>query len=128
MASVLELILRSKKEGTAAKDTEKELSSLEKMAGKVSLAFIALAGAKVIKASTMLAARVETLGVVTKTLGANVGMTEEGVRSLEKAISDQGITLQASRQAIAMMIRQTLNSPTRLTLQGWRRTQPLLQT
>jgi len=109
MASVLELILRTKKQGTAAKDTEKELSSLEKMAGKVSLAFIALGAAKVIKASTMLAARVETLGVVTKTLGANVGMTEEGVRSLEKAISDQGITLQASRQAIAMMIQANVD-------------------
>ena len=109
MASVLELILRFKKEGTGAKDTEKELSSLEKLAGKVSLAFIALGAAKVIKASTMLAARVETLGVVTKTLGANVGMTEGEIRSLEKAISDQGITLQASRQAIAMMIQANVD-------------------
>ena len=109
MASVLELILRSKKEGTAAKDTEKELSGLEKMAGKVSLAFIAMGAAKVIKSSVLLAARVETLGVVTKKLGENVGMTEQEVRSLERAISDQGITLQGSRQAIAMMIQSNVD-------------------
>ena len=109
MASVLELILRSKKEGTAAKDTEKELSGLEKMAGKVSLAFIAMGAAKVIKSSVLLAARVETLGIVTKKLGENVGMTEQEVRSLERAISDQGITLQGSRQAIAMMIQSNVD-------------------
>ena len=60
MASVLELILRSKKEGTAAKDTTKELGGLEKLAKKVGIAFIAMAGAKVIKNATLLAARVET--------------------------------------------------------------------
>jgi len=109
MASVLELILRTKKQGTAAKDTEKELSSLEKLAGKVSLAFIAIGAANVIKSSTMLAARVETLGVVTKKLGENVGMTEREVRSLERAIASQGITLQASRQAIAMMIQANVD-------------------
>ena len=109
MASVLELILRSKKEGTAAKDTEKELGSLEKLAGKVSLAFIAMGAAKVIKSSTMLAARVETLGVVTEKLGANVNMTEREVRALERAIVSKGITLQGSRQAIAMMIQSNVD-------------------
>ena len=109
MASVLELILRSKKEGTAAKDTEKELSGLEKLAGKVSLAFIAMGAAKVLKSSVLLAARVETLGIVTKKLGENVGLTEREVRSLERALVAQGITLQASRQSIAMMIQANVD-------------------
>ena len=109
MASVLQLILRSKKEGTGTKDTAKELGGLEKMVKKVGVAFIALGAAKVIKNVTLLAARVETLGVVTKTLGRTVGMSEEEVRSLERAIADQGITLQGSRQAMAMMIQSNVD-------------------
>ena len=109
MASVLELILRTKKEGTAAKETSKDLLGLEKLAKKVTVSFLAMGAAKVIKSSTMLAARVETLGVVTKTLGANVNMTEREVRTLERAIVSQGITLQASRQSIAMMIQANVD-------------------
>ena len=109
MASVLELILRTKKQGTAAKDTEKELSGLEKAAKSAAVAFVALGAAKVIKNATMLAARVETLGIVTKTLGRSAGLSEQEVRSLERAIVDQGITLQGSRQAIAMMIQSNVD-------------------
>ena len=109
MASVLELILRTKKQGTGAKETSKELMGLEKLAKKVGIAFVAMAAAKTIKNATLLAARVETLGVVTKKLGENVGMTEKEVRSLERAIVDQGITLQGSRQAIAMMIQSNVD-------------------
>lgn len=109
MASVLELILRTKKQGTAAKDTTKELGILEKAAKSAALAFVAMGAAKVIKSSALLAARVETLGVVTKTLGATAGMTEDEIRSLERAITDQGITLQGSRQSIAMMIQANVD-------------------
>ena len=109
MASVLELILRSKKEGTAAKGTAKELGGLEKLAKKVGLAFVAMAAAKVIKNATLLAARVETLGIVTKTLGRTAGMSEHEIRSLERSIVDQGITLQGARQSIAMMIQSNVD-------------------
>ena len=109
MASVLELILKTKKQGTAAKDTTKELGMLEKAAKSAALAFIAIGAAKVIKSSVLLAARVETLGIVTKTLGRSSGMTEQQVRSLERAIVAQGITLQGSRQAIAMMIQSNVD-------------------
>jgi len=109
MASVLELILRTKKEGTAAKDTAKELGGLEKLAKKVGIAFIAMTAAKTIKNATLLAARVETLGIVTKTLGSTAGMTEQQIRSLERSIVDQGITLQGSRQSIAMMIQSNVD-------------------
>ena len=109
MASVLELILKTKKQGTATKDTAKELGLLEKAAKSATLAFVAMGAAKVIKSSVLLAARVETLGVVTKKLGENVGMTEREVRSLERAIVSQGITLQGSRQAIAMMVQANVD-------------------
>lgn len=109
MTSVLELILRTKKQGSGAKDTSKDLMGLEKLAKKVGIAFVAMAAAKVIKNATLLAARVETLGVVTKTLGRNVGLTEKEIRSLESSIVDQGITLQSSRQAIAMMVQSNVD-------------------
>jgi hypothetical protein len=109
MASVLQLILKTSKQGTAAKDTAKDLGLLEKAAKSAAVAFIALGAAKVIKSAVLLAARVEVLGVVTKKLGQNVGMTVDEVRLLEKAIVDQGITLQGSRQAIAMMIQANVD-------------------
>jgi len=109
MASVLQLILKTSKQGTAAKDTTKELGLLQKAAKSAALAFVAMGAAKVIKSSVLLAARVETLGVVTKKLGENVGMTEKDIRSLERAIVDQGITLQGSRQSIAMMIQANVD-------------------
>jgi len=64
----------------------------------------AAAGAALLTSSIRLAARVETLGVVTKRLGENVGFTEKEVRDLEQAIKSKGITLQASRTAIARMV------------------------
>ena len=109
MASVLELILRSKKEGTGAKDTSKDLLGLEKLAKKVTVAFLAMGAAKIIKSSTLLAARTETLGVVTKKLGETVGLTHDEIRALERSIVDQGITVQKSRQAIAMMIQANVD-------------------
>ena len=109
MASVLQLILRSKKQGTGTKDTTKELGGLEKAAIKAGIAFAALTAAKVIKNATLLAARTETLGVVTKKLGETVGLTYDEIRILERSIEDQGITLQKSRQAVAMMIQANVD-------------------
>ena len=109
MASVLQLILKTSKQGTGVKDTKKELGGLEKAAKSAALAFVAMGAAKVIKNATLLAARVETLGIVTKQLGSSQGMTEQQVRSLERSIVDQGITLQGSRQAFAMMIQSNVD-------------------
>jgi len=109
MASVLQLILKTSKQGTATKDTTKELGGLESMVKKVGVAFVAMAAVKTIKNVTLLAARVETLGIVTKTLGRTAGMSEQEVRSLERSIVDQGITLQGARQSIARMIQSNVD-------------------
>ena len=70
---------------------------------------VAAAGASMIRSTTQLAARVETLGVVTAVMGRNIGMSEGQIRSLEKSIQEQGITTQASRQAIAQMIQAEID-------------------
>lgn len=117
-SSILELILRSRKEGDAARKTKKELEGVSEAAGltakqfkKLKLGLIAFAGATVafIGSATKLAARVEMLGVVTIQLGKNVGLTEKEVRSLEEAIQDQGITTEKSRQALAKMIQGNID-------------------
>jgi hypothetical protein len=78
---------------------------------KAGLALTALgaAGGFFLFKATQLAARVETLGVVTETLGRNVGKTKDEIRALEKAVADQGITLRAARTSIALMIQSNID-------------------
>ena len=69
-----------------------------------SMVGVALLASGILIPSVKLAARYQTLGVVTKTLGKNVGKTEEEMRALEKSVRDKGISMIGSRQAIALMI------------------------
>lgn len=89
----------------------KSQEALADTSGKMATGFgiAAAAGAALIVSSVQLAARVETLGVVTETLGENIGLTTTEVRELEQAVSNQGITLQASRQSIARMIQGNID-------------------
>ena len=79
------------------------------MAAGAGLMAVSAAGLAILGSSVRLAARVETLGVVTEALGKNVGMTKTEVRALEAAIQDKGITLQAARQGIAQMIQAEID-------------------
>jgi hypothetical protein len=97
--------------GKQSKLTDKEIQQLSsglKTVG-IALSAVAAAGSAFLYSATRLAARVETLGVVTATLGKNVGYTEDEIRDLEQAIKAQGITLQASRGAIALMIQASID-------------------
>lgn len=96
-----------------ADESSRELSgsmkTLKKIAGAIGFAALANQARKFAQESILVAARVETLGVVTAQLGKNVGMTESEVRDLEKAIQEQGITTQASRQAVAQMVQAEID-------------------
>ena len=87
--------------------------ALGKMAKKLGIAALAAKGLKAAfdftKESTLLAARVDTLGAVTEVMGANAGIAADEVTKLEKAIQAQGITTQASRQALAQMMRAEID-------------------
>ena len=90
---------------------ENQAQNLDK-AMKVIGAGLTAAGAAsgvFIGSSVQLAARVETLGVVTENLGENVGMTVKEMRALEEAVMSQGITLQKSRQSIALMVQAQID-------------------
>jgi hypothetical protein len=86
----------------------KALADSEQLVG-AAFTGVAAAGGAAIYSSVQLAARVQTLGVVTRTLGANVGYSAQQIDDLEQSIKKQGITLQASRQAIAQMIEANLD-------------------
>ncbi|HDZ38846.1 MAG TPA: hypothetical protein ENH62_11250, partial [Marinobacter sp.] len=104
--------------GASTEKTAKELAAAEKQAkafnqamNRMGLALVAAGAAAVafLFSATRLAARVETLGIVTVTLGRNIGKTEEEIRKLERAIQDQGITVRGSRRAVALMIQSQID-------------------
>ena len=73
------------------------------------LTAVGVAGGAFLFTATQLAARVETLGVVTVTLGKNVGKTKDEIRDLEQAVVSEGITLRAARKSIALMIQSNID-------------------
>lgn len=97
--------------GDAAEVTQKKTENLNKTLRNVGIGMVAAAaaGGAFLFSATRLAARVETLGVVTKRLGENVGKTAEEIEALEQGIVKQGITLQASRKSIALMIQAQID-------------------
>jgi hypothetical protein len=110
--SQLDIILRLNDKASAGlKRAGKSLSGFQKTAALAGGALLAAAGAAAAFGihAVKTAARVETLGVVTKTLGKNVGLTETQIRNFEESIVAQGITMQAARQSIAQMIQANID-------------------
>lgn len=62
-----------------------------------------------IQESTMLAARVETLGVVLNVIGRNAGYTSSQMKEFQKSVASMGITTQESSQAIIRMAQAHLD-------------------
>ena len=91
------------------KETSKGMGLLGKTIAGIGFAAAAKEAGQFIYESTMLSARVETLGVVTKTLGKNAGYTATEITALERAVQKQGITTQASRQSLALMMQAQLD-------------------
>ena len=97
--------------GRQVMTTEERAKVFNKTLTRMGIALTAAGGAAVafLFSATRLAARVQTLGVVTVTLGRNIGKTEEEIRELEQAVKDQGITLRGARRAIALMIQSQID-------------------
>ncbi len=107
----------------AITDTGKESQKASKNVGvmasaftylkKIAVAFVAIRLAKEIKDigvdAVRVASQVETLGVVVDQLGKNAGYTSNDMRSLEKSVSDNGITLQATRLALSRMMQAQID-------------------
>jgi len=92
------------------KTIDNQLSSMAKSLGiAAAAAAVAKKAFDFAKESALLAARVETLGAVTQIMGQNAGITATEVRELEEGIQSMGITTQASRQALAQMMRAEID-------------------
>jgi len=110
--SVLDLIIRSRKTGTGAKDAGNELSGLAttavKAAAAIAAAWIAANLVKMLadigKESTLLAARFETMGVVLENLAPRANMTTAEMRRLELSLRDTGISMIGVREIIPKLI------------------------
>ncbi len=78
---------------------------------KVSIAFtaVAIAGTAFLVGATKLAARVETLDIVVQQLGRTAGYSQTQLKEFEQGIKSQGITLQKTRNAMAMMMQSQID-------------------
>lgn len=94
-------------EGRRAESTTSSLSSAtDKLAGYLKAAAAALASwklADLIKDATLLAARVETLGVVLKVVGNNAGYTGAQMDGFVNQVRKMGITTQESMNSLIKM-------------------------
>lgn len=90
----------------AETSTNKLSSSFSSLAGYIKAAAAAFATYKLaeyIKESAMLAARVETLGVVMKVVGANAGYTSSQMDAFTVGLKKMGITTQESMNSLIKM-------------------------
>jgi len=70
---------------------------------------VAHMGAEFVKSSIMLAARADTMAIVTEQMGKNIGYTVAEIRAFEKGVQDMGITTIKSRESIAQLIRANID-------------------
>ena len=91
---------------TAEESTTSLSSSMSKVSGYVAAAAAAFSAWKLseyIKDATMLAARVETLGVVMRVVGANAGYTSSQMDAFTTGLKKMGITTQESMSSLIKM-------------------------
>lgn len=81
---------------------------LEKAVGGAVAAFAAWLGADLVKDASMLAARVETLGIVMGVVGNNAGYTRAEIEKYSKGVESMGITTEESRQTVIRMAQANL--------------------
>jgi hypothetical protein len=91
------------------KKADKSIGMLGKAIAGIGFAAAAKQAAQFVFEATKLAARVETLGVVTQTLGRNAGYTGTEITKFERDVQKLGITTQASRQSLALMMQAQLD-------------------
>uniref|UniRef100_A0A6M3IU01 Putative tail tape measure protein n=1 Tax=viral metagenome TaxID=1070528 RepID=A0A6M3IU01_9ZZZZ len=95
----------------AAQDAQARMNALTGTARALGMGLAAAgaAGTAFSVSNVMLAARVETLGVVVNRLGQNLGYSARQMRQFETAVKSQGITTQAARQSLAQMAQANLD-------------------
>ncbi|MCK5558059.1 MAG: hypothetical protein KAJ01_06765, partial [Candidatus Hydrogenedentes bacterium] len=99
---------QSKKSTTAVKKQFDVLAASMKKVG-LGLTAVGAVGVGLTAKTTLLAARVETLGVVLKTVGGHAGYSAAQLQEFEDAVKSQGITTQVARTALTRMMQAQLD-------------------
>ena len=87
-------------------------AAFSKAAGYIKLAVAGMAGfsvAGLVKESTMLAARFETMGIVMNVAGNNAGYTRTEMAELEKQMQKTGISMIGSREVLTSLATANIN-------------------
>jgi len=104
-----EAIQQTKNLNKSLNETGKVIANVVKAALALGVAFgtykLGREMTNLIKTSTLLAARYETLGVVIEQLGKNALYSKEQVHAASKAIEQSGIEMNAARQMTARLIQ-----------------------
>lgn len=108
MARVSKATQELNKQSQIAAKRQQQLTKMATRAGLALTAF-AVAGGAALFSATRLAARVETLGVVTRQLGKNAGFSAEQITRFEKSVKAQGITLRSTRESMALMMQSQVD-------------------
>lgn len=99
-----------KSAATVGKSWEAGFAKVATAAAAAVVSFLAVQKAiSFMKEATLLAARVETLGVSLEVVGENAGYSEEQIAGFEEAVKAQGITTQAARQSLLMMAQAQID-------------------
>jgi hypothetical protein len=87
----------------ATQQAETQLFNLSTAAAAAAIGLAAIKAGQYIQDATMLAARVETLGVVMKVVGNNAGYTGAQMESYANSVASMGITTESARQSVVQM-------------------------
>lgn len=107
--------LRKDMEGIRSSATEAggAIGSMKMLLGELGLTITAAAAAwksfDLAKESTLLAARVETLGVVMDVVGRNAGYSTTQLEGYARGVAQMGITTEESRQTVIRMAQANLD-------------------
>lgn len=94
-------------------ETKRSVSEMEKywlrLGTAIAAAFSVYKAADIIRDSTMIASRVETLGVVMEAVGKNAGYSKAEVEAYSESVKQMGITTQASHQTVIRMMQAQMD-------------------
>ena len=100
-----------KQMSTTAQSMQKDMENVKRVSTAAGVALLGLgaAGGAVIVKSTLLAARVETLGIVLMQVGKNAGYTESQLNHFEASTIAMGITAQAARTSLTRLAQAEID-------------------
>jgi hypothetical protein len=94
-------------------ETKRSVSEMERywlrLGTAIAAAFSAYKAVDIIRDSTMIASRVETLGVVMEVVGRNAGYSKKEVEAYSESVRQMGITTQESHQTIIRMMQAQMD-------------------